>query len=162
MNSNLSTNELEVRAPYSGERLGTVPQADADQVEAALERAYQRYLDPDQWLPVHQRVSILNRTAELLQRNRKALALQAASEGGKPLTDSLVEADRAIDGVRLAAETIRHDAGQVIPMQSTAAGSGRLAYTQKQPIGVVVAVSAFNHPLNLIVHQVAAAVAAGC
>ena len=90
------------------------------------------------------------------------LALQAAREGGKPLRDSEVEVTRAIDGVRLCIETLRTDTGSVVPMRTTKASGERLAFTQKEPVGVVVAVSAFNHPLNLIVHQVAAAVAAGC
>ena len=76
--------------------------------------------------------------------------------------DSRGEASRATDGIRLCIETIRTEGGNVIPVQGTAGGAGRVAFTTKEPIGVVVAISAFNHPLNLIVHQVAAAVAAGC
>lgn len=153
---------LDVQSPYSGQTIGQVPLADAEQIEQALQKAHALFKNQDAWLAVHERVAILDRAAELMQSRRDELALQAASEGGKPLIDSRVEADRAIDGVRLAAETIRSEVGHVIPMASTAAGAGRIAFTQKQPIGVVVAVSAFNHPLNLIVHQVAAAVAAGC
>ena len=153
---------LDVQSPYSGQTIGQVPLADAEQIEQALQKAHALFKNQDAWLAVHERVAILDRATELMQSRRDELALQAASEGGKPLIDSRVEADRAIDGVRLAAETIRSEVGHVIPMASTAAGAGRIAFTQKQPIGVVVAVSAFNHPLNLIVHQVAAAVAAGC
>ena len=90
------------------------------------------------------------------------MALEAAREGGKPLVDSLVETDRAIDGVRLCVECLRTQAGKEVPMGLTAASTGRLAFTTHEPIGVVVAFSAFNHPLNLIVHQVGPAVAAGC
>ena len=88
--------------------------------------------------------------------------VEAAREGGKPLVDSLVEADRAIDGVRICVERLRTQAGGEIPMGINAASAGRLAFTRHEPIGVVVAFSAFNHPLNLIVHQVGPAVAAGC
>lgn len=156
------TSMLDVTSPYSGEKIGQVPRANADQVEQAMQRAHALFRDRDGWLPLHERVAILDRVADIMRERRDELALQAASEGGKPLIDSRVETDRAIDGVRLAAETIRAEHGHVIPMGATAAGAGRIAFTQKQPIGVVVAVSAFNHPLNLIVHQVAAAVAAGC
>lgn len=90
------------------------------------------------------------------------LTLLAASEGGKPYTDSKVEVIRAIDGVHLCAETLRAHPGSVIPIGTTKATTGRIAFTQKEPVGVVVAVSAFNHPLNLIVHQVGPAVASGC
>ena len=153
---------LSVLSPYSGEKIGEVDTASEKQIDQALGRAYALFRARDGWLPVHERVAILERTAQLMTGQREQLALQAASEGGKPLNDSLVETDRAIDGVRLCIEAIRDDAGTVIPMQGTAAGAGRIAFTQKEPIGVVVAVSAFNHPLNLIIHQVAAAVASGC
>ncbi len=88
--------------------------------------------------------------------------LEAAREGGKPLIDSRVEVVRAIDSVELCIETLRTDSGSVIPMRINAASAGRLAVTRHEPIGVVVAVSAFNHPLNLIAHQVGPAVASGC
>nr|XP_061811973.1 3-sulfolactaldehyde dehydrogenase-like [Nerophis lumbriciformis] len=86
----------------------------------------------------------------------------AASEGGKPHADSVVEVRRAIESVRLAAAEASHDEGDVIPLNNSPMTAGRLAFTQLEPIGPVVAVSAFNHPLNLIAHQVAPAIAAGC
>jgi acyl-CoA reductase-like NAD-dependent aldehyde dehydrogenase len=95
-------------------------------------------------------------------RCAKSSACLIAQEGGKPLGDATVEVDRAIDGVRNAAEELRNFAGREIPMGLTAASTGRWAFTTKEPIGVVVAISAFNHPLNLIVHQVAPAIATGC
>lgn len=153
---------LEVRAPYDGTLVGEVERAGADALERALADARARFVDRSGWLPVHERVGVLERTAAALAADHETLALEAAREGGKPLVDSRVEVTRAIDGVRLAAETIRAEAGDVIPVQSTAAGAGRIAFTQREPIGPVVAVSAFNHPLNLVVHQLAAAVAAGC
>jgi acyl-CoA reductase-like NAD-dependent aldehyde dehydrogenase len=73
-----------------------------------------------------------------------------------------VEVDRAIDGVGLCARELQHLGGGEVPMDLTQAGAGRMAFTVREPIGPVVAVSAFNHPLNLIVHQVAPAVAVGC
>jgi len=86
-----------------------------------------------------------------------------AQEGGKPLTDARIEVARAIDGIRLAVKELSHVMrGEEIPMGHTAASVGRTAYTTYEPIGVVVAVSAFNHPLNLIVHQVVPAIAVGC
>ena len=73
-----------------------------------------------------------------------------------------MEVARAIDGVLNCAEALRSQAGHMIPMNVNAASANRIAFTRHEPIGVVVAVSAFNHPLNLIVHQVGPAVAAGC
>lgn len=153
---------LKVKSPHDGENIGTIERAGAEEVEQALATAHGLFRDRDAWLPVHERVAVLERTAEAIAAGQEKLSLQAAREGGKPLADSQVEVTRAIDGVKLAAETIRAEAGEVVPVQSTAAGAHRLAFTQREPIGPVVAVSAFNHPLNLIVHQVAAAVAAGC
>ena len=90
------------------------------------------------------------------------LATGAAAEGGKPLIDSRVEVSRAIEGIKLCIETIRSEARRVERIADPAPGQRRVAFTQKEPVGVVVAVSAFNHPLNLMVHQVAAGIAAGC
>jgi acyl-CoA reductase-like NAD-dependent aldehyde dehydrogenase len=67
-----------------------------------------------------------------------------------------------IDGVLNCAELLRSESGHVIPMNLNAASTGGIAFTQGEPIGEVVAVSAFNHPLNLTVHQVGPAIAAGC
>lgn len=153
---------LTVTAPHDGSTVGEVPLADAAGVEAALATAHGLYKNRDGWIPLHQRVDILQRLADLLAAQEEDLARLAAAEGGKPLVDSRVEASRATDGIRLCIETIRSEAGKVVPVHGTAGGAGRVAFTTKEPVGVVVAVSAFNHPLNLIVHQVAAAVAAGC
>ena len=96
-----------------------------------------------------------------MQQRRDELALEAAREGGKPLVDSRVEVDRAIDGLRTCVELLRTQVGRGIPMDINLASAGRIAFTQHEPIGVVLAFSAFNHPVNLIVHQVCPAVAAG-
>ena len=155
-------NTLEVSSPFDGKVIGEVPLANADGIEHALQSAHGVYRDKSAWLPLHRRVAILDKLAGLMSERRDQLALQAAREGGKPLKDSLVETDRAIDGVKICIEIIRQNHGAVIPMGTTAASAGHRAFTQREPIGVVAAVSAFNHPLNLIVHQVVTAVAAGC
>ena len=113
-------------------------------------------------LPKSQRIEILEKAAKLIDERAVELALQIALEGGKPYPDALVEAHRAAASVKSAAETLAHKAGTEIPMGVTPSTEGYRAYTRLEPIGPVVAVSAFNHPLNLIAHQVAPAVAAGC
>ena len=113
-------------------------------------------------LPKAQRIEVLERAAALITERAVELALQIALEGGKPYADALVEAHRAAATVKSSAETLAHKVGTEIPMGLTPSTEGYRAYTQLEPIGVVVAVSAFNHPLNLIAHQVAPAVAAGC
>ncbi len=153
---------LTVRSPYDGRELAEVATAGPAHVDDALANASDLYRDRDAWLSIPARVDILDRAADIMASQVDELTLLAASEGGKPYQDSRVEALRAIDGVRLAAETLRAEPGSVIPVGTTPATTGRVAFTQKEPVGVVVAVSAFNHPLNLIVHQVAPAVATGC
>ena len=152
----------EISAPYDGTLLATVDTADSGVAERALATAYALYRNRDAWLPPATRVDILRNVAKLMQDRAESLSLNAAREGGKPLMDSRVEVARAIDGVLNCAELLRSEAGHVIPMNLNAASMGRIAFTQREPIGVVVAVSAFNHPLNLIVHQVGPAIAAGC
>ena len=130
--------------------------------ERALATAHALFQDRDAWLSPARRIEILRQAADILQQRREQLALEAAREGGKPLVDSLVEADRAVDSIRLCAEHLRSQAGVEVPMDRNAASAGRLAFTRHEPIGVVLAFSAFNHPLNLIAHQVGPAIAAGC
>lgn len=153
---------LEITSPYDGRLLGQAATCNVAHVDDALATAYAHYRDRDAWLDVPRRIGILQRTADLMLARREELALLAASEGGKPMADSRVEVTRAIDGVHLCIETLRSHAGKVVPLATTSATAGRIAFTQQEPIGVVAAVSAFNHPLNLIVHQVAPAVACGC
>jgi acyl-CoA reductase-like NAD-dependent aldehyde dehydrogenase len=153
---------LEVTAPYDNALLATVATADTLAVEQALTTAYGLFLDRSKWLSKQRRISILQKTALLMKEQRDELALAAAEEGGKPLIDSEVEVDRAIDGVHNCIECLRTATGREIPMGVNAASVNRLAMTRHEPIGVVVAVSAFNHPLNLIVHQVGPAIASGC
>lgn len=135
---------------------------DAAALERKLQAAQRVFKDRDRWLAAHQRMAILRRLAGLMEARRDHLALQIAREGGKPLADAVVETTRAIDGVHNAADELRNLAGREIPMGLSAAAEQRWAFTTKEPIGVVAAISAFNHPLNLIVHQVAPAIAVGC
>lgn len=154
--------DIPVTAPFDGSEIASVPNATRQDVENALKTAHALYRDRDGWLSKPQRIDILRKTAEIIKERRQELAVAAAREGGKPLSDSLVEVDRAADGVENCVEVLRSEGGRVIPMSLNPSSTGRVAFTQFEPIGVVVAVSAFNHPFNLIVHQVAPAIAVGC
>jgi acyl-CoA reductase-like NAD-dependent aldehyde dehydrogenase len=153
---------LQIVQAYDRRPIAEVETESADALEAKLELAARSLRDRDQWLKPHERIEVLYRLASLMEPLREKFSRLIAQEGGKPLVDAGVEANRAIDGVRNAAEELRNFAGREIPMGLTAASTGRWAFTTKEPIGVVVAISAFNHPLNLIVHQVAPAIATGC
>lgn len=156
------TDMLTVRQAYDGEPIAELPLMDWSEVEPLLERAAALHGDRRSWPPAHERIAILRRLAARMTAERDDLAMLIAREGGKPLRDARVETDRAINGVELAVEEIGRLSGTEIPMDLTAAGAGRIAWTRRQPIGPVVVISAFNHPLNLIVHQAAPAIATGC
>ncbi len=153
---------ITVSAPYDSAIISEVESADEKMIELALKTAHECYKNKARWIPMPERINILQQLIGSMTEQQDFLALEAAREGGKPLADSQVEVARAIDGIKLCIETLRTDQGKVIPMNYSAASSHRVAFTRKEPIGVVVAISAFNHPLNLIIHQVAAAIAAGC
>ena len=154
--------DLEVRNPYSDELVGVLPTDDLDSLEQKLVTGYEIARSRELLMSVPERVDVLQAVQAGLQSRVEELGMLIASEGGKPLKDALVEAHRAIDGVGLCIDHIKAHVGERVPIATNTMSAGRLAYTQKEPIGLVAAVSAFNHPLNLIVHQVAPAVAAGC
>ncbi len=148
--------------PFDLSVIGSVPEAEWDEIDAFLARAKQLAEDRSAWMKPHERAAILEKTHAIMLERRDHLAHQIANEGGKPLVDARVEVDRAIKGIELCIHEIGALRGTEIPMGLSPSSDGRLAWTTREPIGPVVAVSAFNHPLNLIVHQVAPAVAVGC
>jgi len=152
---------LDVNNPFNGQLIQQVEINTADEVEQALATAHALFEDRSAWLPAYQRVEILDRAVQLMNNQIEELTVLAASEGGKPYADSKVEVLRAINGVKLAIEHIPQIRGEQIPMGHTESSANRLAFTQREPIGVVSSISAFNHPLNLIVHQCVPAIAVG-
>ena len=144
-----------VRQAFDGAPIDEIQVDDEAGLMAKLDRATRCFANRHGWLPAYQRIEILRRLAGLMQREFDALAMLIAREGGKPLVDARVETTRAINGVEFAAGELEHLAGREIPMGLTPATLDRWAFTTKEPIGVVAAISAFNHPLNLVVHQVA-------
>jgi acyl-CoA reductase-like NAD-dependent aldehyde dehydrogenase len=153
---------IEVVQAFDRAPISQLPSDDAAALERKLSTASRLFKDRKSWLKPHQRMDILRRLATLMESRREHLGRQIAREGGKPYSDALIETDRAIDGVRNACDILRTWAGRESPMGLTAASDNRRAWTIQEPIGVVAAISAFNHPLNLIVHQLAPAVATGC
>lgn len=148
--------------PFDRQVIGSVSVTDWETIDRYIETANRMFRKRDQWLPAYQRLEILKKTAGIMQQQFETLAFQIANEGGKPLVDARVEVARAVDGVELCGKELLHLHGTEIPMDLTQAGANHIAFSRREPIGLVVAISAFNHPLNLIVHQVATAVATGC
>lgn len=151
-----------VTQPYDGKTIGEIAADDEASVFRKLDRAAAAMRNRKALLPGHRRIDILRKLVRLVERDFDALAMSIAREGGKPLTDAKVEVKRAVSGVQGAIGELEHLAGHEIPMGLTSASEHRLAFTTREPIGVVVAISAFNHPLNLVVHQVVPAIAVGC
>ena len=151
-----------VLTAYDRKLIEEIPLVGEAEAEAAMERAAQLFDDRKQRIPTPERIAILERAAQLVCDKREQLALEAAREGGKPLQDSLVEVDRGIEGIKVAIKELHLLHGTEIPMDLTPSSAKRMAYTRRYPRGVVLAISAFNHPFNLIVHQVVPALAAGC
>lgn len=152
---------ITVHSPYDNQFIKELPLANAHDIKSAITLAHGHYIDRDKWLEPHERISILQRTIDIMKKRVPELTKIAVQEGGKPYRDSLVEVERAINGVQLAMEHIAQIKGEQIPMGLTPASVNRMAYTFKEPIGVVTAISAFNHPLNLTIHQTVPAIAVG-
>ena len=149
----------DVRSPYDGALVGRVPRGGGQLARDALDAAEQAMREP---LPAHERAAILDRVAALLGERADEAARTISAEAGKPMKAARVEAARAVSTFTMAAVEARKLAGDVVPMDASPAGEGKLALTLRQPIGIVGAISPFNFPLNLVAHKIAPALAAGC
>jgi len=150
---------LEVRSPYSGDVVARVASGGAAEARRALDAADQALRHP---LPAHERARLLDAVAALLRERAEEAARTISAEAGKPMKAARVEAARAASTYTFAAVEARKLAGEVVPMDASAAGEGKLAFTLRLPIGIVGAISPFNFPLNLVAHKIAPALAAGC
>jgi acyl-CoA reductase-like NAD-dependent aldehyde dehydrogenase len=160
--SKKNDHSLDVTSPFDDSLIATVETATIEDVEQALNIASSLFSNRDNWLPASERIAILDRAVAIMEDRAEELATESAREGGKPLIDSRVEMARCIDSLRTCVDTLRSDCSKPVPMGINGASQHRLTMMKKEPIGVVVAVSAFNHPLNLIAHQVGPAIATGC
>ena len=157
----MSKQDLMVYSPFTREQIDCIPMHDAKDADKMIEIAYAVFKDPKHHIPYHERIAILERLIPMMESSIESLTIMATKEGGKPYLDSKVEVLRAIQGVKSAIDTMRTMHGHEVPMGLTGSSQNRLAFTIHEPIGVIFAISAFNHPLNLIVHQVIPAIAAG-
>ena len=147
---------IEVRYPWTGEVIATVPRATVDQVRDAFAIAH-RYVPV---LSRHERNTILSRTAALVAERRDAIARTITLESGLCIRDSLYEVGRASDVLLFAAQQALLDDGQSFSCDVTAHGRSRRVHTMREPLlGVISAITPFNHPLNQVIHKVAPAVA---
>ena len=151
---------LEVRSPYDGSVVAVVAKASAADIDAAIAAAA-RAFETTRNMPAHQRSKILAAVSAGIAADREDFARTLSSETGKPIRDARTEVDRAIMTFAIASEEAKRIDSEVVPMDWAAHGENRFAINSRFPIGVVLAITPFNFPLNLTAHKVAPAIAAG-
>jgi acyl-CoA reductase-like NAD-dependent aldehyde dehydrogenase len=150
----------EVRSPYDDGLTARVPVcglAEVDRAVRAAKAAHDRGALP-QW----RRAAILDRAAQIVATHTEELARLIAQEAAKPIKTARVEAQRCVSTFTFAAVAARTLAGEMVPLDASDVGEGKLAFTLRVPVGVIGAISPFNFPLNLVAHKLAPAIAAGC
>jgi acyl-CoA reductase-like NAD-dependent aldehyde dehydrogenase len=152
--------KIEVLNPYNGEVVDTVPNAAPQEVEKALASAA-RGAQVMAELPAYQRFTILMKAAGLLMERQEEFARLISQESGKALWESRLEVVRAAETIELSAEEAKRIRGETIPLDAASGGKGKFGFTLRVPCGVVVAISPFNFPLNLLCHKVGPGLAAG-
>ncbi len=150
----------EVKLPYDGTVVALVSRATEEHVSRAVASARQG-AHAMAALPNHARADLLLRIAAELKQDEAELARLICSETGKPLKEARIEAARSGNTLVAAAHEARQLHGEVVPMTFAAGGEGRMAMTVREPIGVIGAITPFNFPLNLALHKIAPAFAAG-
>lgn len=151
---------IPVTNPFDGSVLDTVPRADADDIEAALAGAVEGARTM-RALPALDRAKILAKAAALMEGRVDELGRLISQEEGKVLAEGRLEAARAVETMQLSAEEAKRLTGEVLPLDAAPGGVGKLGFTLRVPCGVVVAISPFNFPLNLVCHKAGPALAGG-
>ncbi|MDQ1401933.1 MAG: hypothetical protein QOG03_249, partial [Actinomycetota bacterium] len=156
----LMAEEIVVRSPYDDAEVGRVRASTGADAKAAIAAAKAALAgDP---LPQWRRAEILDAAASALAAQREDFARTIAAEAAKPIKTARVEADRAVSTFTFAAAECRVLAGEMVAMEASEVGEGKLGFVLRVPIGVVGGITPFNFPLNLVAHKVAPAIAAGC
>jgi len=150
----------EILDPYDGSVVDTVPKADLADAERALSHAERAAASARAW-PVHERMRVLAGAASLLDQRRELFATRIASEGIKTIREARREAIRCADTLRIGAEEARRLHGETIPFGQVPGSERRVGAWTPEPVGIVVAITPYNDPLNLVAHKLAPALAAG-
>ena len=152
--------KIEVLNPYDNSVVDTVPYARTEDIEAALAAAV-RGAKIMAKLTAWERYQILKKTAGKLEARAEEFARTITLEEGKSITESRFEVGRAVETLTLSAEEARRIHGETVPLDASPGGAGKMGFTLRVPCGVVVAISPFNFPLNLVAHKVGPAIAGG-
>ena len=150
----------EVRIPYDGSAAGTIYQAGPEQVNAAIEAALEAF-PKMRAMSRHDRSSILYRAHAILKERADEMARAVASEAGKPIREARVEVERGLFTLLFSAEEAHRLHGEEIPMDAHPGGRGKTGLAIREPLGVIAAITPFNFPLNLSLHKIGPALAAG-
>ena len=148
----------EVKNPYDGQVIDTVPIAHLQTAQLAIDEANKAKSSLVEMSAFKISNKLLN-VCEKLTQNREEFAKLLTLEVGKPINESLVELDRSIETLKLAAEEAKRIYGESVPLDAGLNGKGFFAFTQRLPLGVVAAITPFNYPLNLTIHKIAPAIA---
>jgi acyl-CoA reductase-like NAD-dependent aldehyde dehydrogenase len=149
-----------LKSPYTGEEIAEIPAATVEEAELAIEAAY-RARTVMAKMPAHQRAAILEKLVSLLQQRADEAAEIIALEAAKPISTAKGEVARTIQTYKFAAEEAKRIHGETIPLDAAPGGENRVAYTVREPLGVIGAITPFNFPMNLVAHKVGPAIAAG-
>lgn len=149
-----------LRSPYSEEVIAEIPSSTIEDVEKGLEAAFLARKTMAV-MPSHQRASILEKVAVLLEKRAEEAAEIIAMEAAKPISAARAEVARTIQTYKFAAEEAKRIHGETIPLDAAPGGERRIAYTVREPIGVIGAITPFNFPMNLVAHKVGPAIASG-
>ncbi len=152
--------KIDVLNPYDNSIFDTVPRGTAEDVDSAISIAQKGY-EINRNMPVHQRITILKKAAELMQDRYDDLAKTIASEGSKTIKEARKEVGRAINTMTISAEEARRITGETIPFDSAEGSENRVGYYYRFPIGIIGAITPFNDPLNLVAHKLGPAIAGG-
>ncbi|MCH8089721.1 MAG: aldehyde dehydrogenase family protein [Chloroflexi bacterium] len=153
-------NKIPVVNPFNGEQIDTIPAGDESDVDAAIASAV-RGAKVMAKMPGHERYRILKKAADLLEERREDHARIITLEEGKVIAEGRVEVDRAVQTLIGSAEEAKRIHGETVPLDGAPSWSGQFGFTIRVPCGVVAAISPFNFPLNLVMHKVGPALAAG-
>ncbi|HHY72339.1 MAG TPA: aldehyde dehydrogenase family protein [Bacillus bacterium] len=151
---------ITLKSPYSEEVLAEIPSASAEEVNFAIEAAYNAR-EVMAKMPAHQRAAILEKLVNLYVARSEEAARIIALEAAKPITTAKEEVARTIQTYKFAAEEAKRIHGETLPLDAAPGGENRVAYTVREPLGVVGAITPFNFPMNLVAHKVGPAIAAG-
>lgn len=147
--------------PFAGSSVGEIELALPEDVDRAVEGALLRFRTQMRRMPAYERAAVLRKAADLLERRAEDFVRMIAEEAGKPVADGRVEVARGAHVLRLAsAEALSVD-GETVKLDTLDNGVGRTGWVRYEPLGAVAAITPFNFPLNLVLHKVAPAIAAG-